>query len=145
MGKIFRAGRVAILTSGRHAGKKAIVVRSYDDGNKSRKFASALVVGVDRAPRDVTRRMSKKRFIKRTQVKTFVKFVNHNHLMPTRYTTTDVDFKDVKEEGISTAEKRSELTKALGKTLSDAYRKLPDPKQNEKAGHLRFFFKKLHF
>ena len=97
MGKIFRTGRVAILTSGRHAGKKAIVVKSYDDGNKSRKFAAALVVGVDRAPRDVTRRMSKKKFIKRTQIKTFIKFVNHNHLMPTRYTTGDLDLKDVKE------------------------------------------------
>ena len=104
-----------------------------------------MVVGVDRAPRDVTRRMSKKRFIRRTQVKTFVKFVNHNHLMPTRYTTTDVDLKDVKDEGIATAEKRAELTKALGKSLSETYRKMPDPSQHEKAGHLRFFFKKLHF
>lgn len=97
MGKIFKGGRIVILTSGRHAGKKAVVVKSFDEGNKSRKFASALVLGVDRAPRDVTRRMSKKRFIRRTQVKTFVKFVNHNHLMPTRYTTTDLDLKDVKE------------------------------------------------
>ena len=145
MGKIFRGGRVVILTSGRHAGKKAIVVRSYDDGDKSRKFAAALVVGVDRAPRDVTRRMSKKRFIKRTQVKTFVKFINHNHLMPTRYTSSDLEFKEVKEEAIATAEKRAELTKALGKTLSETYRKLPDSKLNEKAGHLRFFFKRLHF
>lgn len=145
MGKIFKGGRIVILTSGRHAGKKAIVVKSYDEGNKSRKFASALVLGVDRAPRDVKRRMGKKRFIRRTQVKTFVKFVNHNHIMPTRYTTSDIELKDVKEEGIATAEKRAELTKALGKTLSDAYRKLPDPKQNEKAGHLRFFFKRLHF
>lgn len=145
MGKIFKGGRIVILTSGRHAGKKAVVVKSFDEGNKSRKFASALVLGVDRAPREVTRRMSKKRFIRRTQVKTFVKFVNHNHLMPTRYTTTDLDLKDVKEEGISTSEKRADLTKSLGKTLSDTYRKLPDASQNEKAGHLRFFFKKLHF
>jgi hypothetical protein len=65
--------------------------------------------------------------------------------MPTRYTTTELEFKDVKEEAIASAEKRSELTKALGKTLSETYRKLPDPKLNEKAGHLRFFFKRLHF
>ena len=97
MGKIFKAGRIVILTSGRHAGKKALVVRSYDEGNKSRKFASALVVGVDRAPRDVKRRLGKKKFIRRTQVKTFVKFVNYNHLMPTRYTTSDIDVKDIKE------------------------------------------------
>ena len=145
MGKIFKGGRIVILTSGRHAGKKAIVVKSYDEGNKSRKFASALVLGVDRAPRDVNRRMGKKKFIRRTQVKTFVKFVNQNHLMPTRYTTSDVETKDIKEEAISTAEKRAELNKTIGKNLSDAYRKLPDPKQNEKAGHLRFFFKRLHF
>ena len=89
--------------------------------------------------------MSKKRFIRRTQVKTFVKFVNYNHLMPTRYTTTDVELKEIKDESVATAEKRGELRKVLGKTLSETYRKLPDPKQNEKAGHLRFFFRKLHF
>ena len=145
MGKIFKSGRIVLLTTGRHAGKKALVVKSYDEGNKTRKFASALVLGIDRAPRDVKRRLGKKKFNKRTQVKTFVKFVNHNHLMPTRYTTSDLDLKDVKEEGISTAEKRAELTKKLGTTLSETYRKLPQPGQNEKAGHLRFFFKRLHF
>jgi large subunit ribosomal protein L27e len=56
-------------------------------------FAAALVACVDRVPRDVTRRMLKKKLIKRTQVKTFVKFVNHNHLMPTRYTTGDLYLK----------------------------------------------------
>ena len=38
--------------------------------------------------------MSKKRVLKRTTVKPFVKYVNLNHLMPTRYLISgEVDFK----------------------------------------------------
>jgi ribosomal protein L14E/L6E/L27E len=29
-----KAGRVVILLAGRHAGKKAIIVKQYDDGKK---------------------------------------------------------------------------------------------------------------
>jgi large subunit ribosomal protein L27e len=88
---------VVLLLSGRHAGKKALVVRSYDEGNKARKFANALVVGVARQPRNVHRRTSKKQFLKRTTVKPFVKYVNFNHLMPTRYVVGDFDLKDLKD------------------------------------------------
>merc|ERR1719230_1522008 len=33
----------------------------------------------------VTKNMSKKKIAKRTRVKPFVKYINYNHLMPTRY------------------------------------------------------------
>merc|ERR1719156_380501 len=33
----------------------------------------------------VHKKMSKKKIAKRTKVKPFVKYVNYNHLMPTRY------------------------------------------------------------
>lgn len=88
---------MVLVLSGRHAGKKALVVRCYDEGNKARKFPNALVVGVARQPRNVNRRTSKKQFLKRTTVKPFVKFVNFNHLMPTRYVVGDFDLKDLKE------------------------------------------------
>merc|ERR1712194_123078 len=85
MGKFIKSGRVVVLLQGRYAGKKAIVVKTFDDGSKARHFGHALVAGVDRAPLKVTKRMSKKKISKRTRVKPFVKYVNYNHLMPTRY------------------------------------------------------------
>ena len=39
-----KAGRVVILLAGRHAGKKAIIVKQYDDGKKVR-FSSSLKMG----------------------------------------------------------------------------------------------------
>lgn len=136
------------MLSGRHAGKKALVVKCYEEGNKNRKFANALVVGLARNPRTVGRRTSKKQFARRTSIKPFVKFVNFNHLMPTRYVVGDQDFKDlkdIKDESVTAGEKRTELTKSLRKALSDKYRALPDPKSGDKANSLRFLYRKLRF
>ena len=36
MGKIMKQGRVVILLAGRYAGKKAVVVKQYDEGKKVR-------------------------------------------------------------------------------------------------------------
>ena len=44
-----------------------------------------LVAGIDRYPRKVVKAMSKKKIEKRTKIKPFIKAVNFNHLMPTRF------------------------------------------------------------
>merc|ERR1711879_620656 len=64
MGKFIKAGRVVVLLQGRYAGKKAIVVKVFDDGSRARPFGHCLVAGVDKAP---------------------LKYANYNHIMPTRY------------------------------------------------------------
>merc|ERR1712228_1030318 len=61
MGKIMKKGRVVILLAGRQAGKKAIIIKQNDEGKKGRKFPHALVAGVERCPRKVTRTMGKKK------------------------------------------------------------------------------------
>jgi ribosomal protein L14E/L6E/L27E len=38
-----KAGRVVILLAGRHAGKKAIIVKQYDDGKKVSAVLSGLL------------------------------------------------------------------------------------------------------
>jgi len=38
MGKFIKAGRVVVLLQGRYTGKKGIVVKTFDDGSKSRPF-----------------------------------------------------------------------------------------------------------
>jgi len=42
--------------------------------------------------------MGKKRLAKRSKVKPFIKFVNFNHLLPTRYTVANFNLADVKAE-----------------------------------------------
>ena len=85
MGKFLKYGRVVILLQGRFAGKKGVIVKSFDEGNKERKFPHALVAGIERYPRLVNKKMSKKKIEKRTNIKPFIKYVNLNHVMPTRY------------------------------------------------------------
>ena len=47
-----------MFIQGRYAGKKAIVVKAFDDGSKQRPFGHCMVAGIDRAPLKVTRRES---------------------------------------------------------------------------------------
>lgn len=61
MGKFLKAGRIVLLLQGRYAGKKAIIVKVFDDGSKARPFGHCLVAGVERPPLKVTKRMSKKK------------------------------------------------------------------------------------
>ena len=113
MGKIIKSGKVVVMLAGRYAGRKAIVVKTFDEGNNDRKFGHCLVAGIDRYPRRITRSMSKKKIAKRSKIKPFVKFVNYNHVMPTRY-VVDIDVKKlVEEELVREPEKRVELRKQV--------------------------------
>lgn len=80
-----RPGVVVLVLGGRYAGRKAIIIKSYDDGSKEKPYGHALVVGIDRYPRRLVRRMGKRRMESRSKIKPFVKIYNYNHLMPTRH------------------------------------------------------------
>ena len=84
MGKFLKSGKVVIVLAGRYAGKKAVIVKNYDDGSNDRQYGHALVAGVEKYPLKVTRKMGKKRMMKRSRIKPFIKVVNYNHIMPTR-------------------------------------------------------------
>lgn len=81
-----RPGMAVILLSGKYAGRKAIIIKNYDDGSTQKPYGHALVVGIDRYPRRILRKMSKKRIEGRSKIKPFIKLVNYNHIMPTRHT-----------------------------------------------------------
>lgn len=55
MVKFLKPGKVVILLSGRYAGKKAVIVKNYDDGTSSRPYGHALVCGLSKEPRKVRR------------------------------------------------------------------------------------------
>lgn len=90
MVKFIKPGKVVILLAGRYAGRKALIVKQQDDGSsfsdfnrrkhvflgvQDRQYGHALVAGIARYPRKVTKDMGKKRITKRCRIKPFVKVV----------------------------------------------------------------------
>jgi len=75
MVKFMKPGKVVIVLAGRYAGRKAIIVKQQDDGTQERMYGHALVAGIERYPRKVTKSMSKKKLTKRSKIKPFVKVV----------------------------------------------------------------------
>lgn len=104
MVKVMKSQKVVIVLAGRYAGRKAVVIKvkkivyffftsikilgfrlkPYDEGSTERGYGHALVAGIARYPRTVTKRMGKKKQARRNRVKPFVKVINYNHLMATR-------------------------------------------------------------
>eukprot|EP01059_Diplonema_ambulator_P008680 TRINITY_DN1834_c0_g3_i1.p1 TRINITY_DN1834_c0_g3~~TRINITY_DN1834_c0_g3_i1.p1 ORF type:complete len:154 (+),score=55.24 TRINITY_DN1834_c0_g3_i1:60-464(+) len=134
MGKFLKTGRVVLLLNGRFAGKKAVIVQNSDNGTKERSYGHALVAGIDKCPLKVRKSMSKKRMAFRSRVRPFIKIVNHNHVMPTRY---NMDLPaDVKSKVSTSEQSKKEASKKLVRTMfQDRY----------KAGKNKWFFQKLRF
>jgi ribosomal protein L14E/L6E/L27E len=80
-----KQGKVVIVLNGRFAGRKGIIVKAFDENQNDRSYGHCLIAGIDRYPLKVTKDMKSKRFNKRSKVKPFVRMVNYNHIMPTRY------------------------------------------------------------
>ena len=85
MVKCLKAGKVVVITSGKYAGKKAVIVKVNEAASDKYKFPNAIVVGVESAPRKVTRAMDEKAVNKKTSMKVFTKVINLQHFMPTRF------------------------------------------------------------
>jgi large subunit ribosomal protein L27e len=61
------------VLSGRYAGKKVVVIKQVDEGSKERPYAYAIVAGIEKYPRKVTKAMGAKKIARRSRVKPFVK------------------------------------------------------------------------
>merc|ERR1712121_39225 len=136
MGKFMKQGKVVLVLGGRYAGRKALIVKSYDDGTTDKPYSHALVAGVDRHPRKVTKRMGKKKIKQRSKVKPFIRVLNYNHLMPTRHSLDIVLNKEAvnKEAFKDPALKRKARHEAKMK-FEERY----------KSGKNKWFFQKLRF
>ena len=66
--KFLKAGKVVLLLNGRQAGKKAVIVKSYDEGTPDRPYGHALVAGIMKYPLKITKNMSEKKIAKRSRV-----------------------------------------------------------------------------
>ncbi|KAF4980617.1 hypothetical protein FZEAL_3430 [Fusarium zealandicum] len=120
--KFLKVGRVAIITRGRYAGKKVVIIQPVDNGNKPHPFGHALVAGIERYPSKITRRMSKTRQEKRNKIKPFIKVVNYNHLMPTRYTLELEGLKGtLSNDTFKEVSQREDAKKTVKKVLEERY------------------------
>jgi large subunit ribosomal protein L27e len=140
------AGKVVIVLAGSHAGKKAVVVKTFDDGNSDRRFAHCLIAGLARNPRKVTKAMSKEKVEKRSKaMKPFIKYVNVRHIFPTRY-VVDLDLKKaVDEADLVDAERKVDVKKSLKKLFYDRYLNQKEVTSEKKAQGSTYFFNKLRF
>ncbi|XP_052207348.1 60S ribosomal protein L27-3-like [Diospyros lotus] len=135
MVKFLKPNKAVILLQGRFAGRKAVIVRSFDDGTRDRPYGHCLVAGISKYPKKVIRKDSAKKTAKKSRVKAFVKLVNYNHIMPTRY-TLDVDLKDVVSlDALQSRDKKVTTAKEIKARFEERF----------KSGKNRWFFSKLRF
>ena len=142
MGKFIKSGKIVVMLAGRQAGKKAIVVKEYAKGNVDRNFGHCLVAGIDRYPRKITKGMSKTKKEKRSKIKPFIKHVNFNHIMPTRYQIQDLDLKRVVD---ADAEDLTEQLKKVKALFEARYKDQTQGKSQKNKDGAKYFFKKLRF
>jgi large subunit ribosomal protein L27e len=102
--------------------EQVVIIQPIDTGNKSHPYGHALVAGIERYPSKITRRMSKSKQEKRSKVKPFIKVVNYNHLMPTRFTLELEGLKGaVSSDTFKEVSQREEAKKTVKKTLEERY------------------------
>eukprot|EP00658_Telonema_sp_P-2_P055247 TRINITY_DN4392_c0_g1_i11.p1 TRINITY_DN4392_c0_g1~~TRINITY_DN4392_c0_g1_i11.p1 ORF type:complete len:163 (+),score=62.43 TRINITY_DN4392_c0_g1_i11:170-658(+) len=132
--KFLKPGKVVIMTSGRYAGKKCVIVQNTDMKNKERPYGHALVAGVKKYPKKVVRGMSKRSIARRSQVGVFLRVVNQKHFLPTRY-NMDLSKELRGKINVSDASKKAESKKLCRKAFQARYN----------AGTNRWFFNRLRF
>merc|ERR1711948_26309 len=95
----------------------------------------------------VTKRMSKKKISKRTRVKPFIKYVNYNHLMPTRYTVpAEMGAQAlVTDQQMDSPDGRIEARKFVKKLLQEKFVNPPADKSGKPSKDLLYMRKKLRF
>lgn len=129
MVKCLKSGKVVIMTAGKYAGKKAVIVKVNEEGDGKYKFPYAVVCGVARPPRKVYTKMSEKAVAKRTSMRVFTKVVNLQHFMPTRFVSclvliarynVEFDFSELPTKEVAPEEKKAALKK-IAKTFQQSY------------------------
>ena len=131
--------QVAVVLQGRQAGKKVVVIKQVDEGTKDIPYPHAIVAGIERYPRKVTRRMGQKKVARRGKVKPFIKvrlicifgtlwrhsllqIINYSHLFPTRYALELEGLKGVlTQEMFKEPSQRESAKKAIKKLFEERY------------------------
>ena len=67
--KFLKAGKVVLLLNGRMAGKKAVIVKTFDEGTADRPYGHCMVAGIQKYPLKITKAMTEKKIAKRSKVR----------------------------------------------------------------------------
>jgi large subunit ribosomal protein L27e len=114
------------------------------------------VAGLAKAPRKITRAMQKEdaasgakrgKVAKRSAVTPFVKHINLNHIMPTRYildVTSTID-RALDDPTLLDKEKLAKAKKTVRSTFENRYRKLGAGDSDKAKTGATYFFRRLRF
>jgi large subunit ribosomal protein L27e len=104
------------------------------------------VAGIDRPPRAVTKAMGKKKLKKRSKIKPFIRHINQQHIMPTRY-AVDFDMKKLVDINgfVNDPASRPEARKAVKATLEQRYLNQAETRSEKSRTGIDYFFTKLRF
>ena len=103
---------------------------------------SSTYVGVATLVKHIMRNTTQKKLKKRMAVKPFVKAVNLNHMMPTRY-SLDVSDKLkalVSDDTLSSEEKHAAALKRVKKVMDDRYKNIAVAKNTKAAMGAAYFY-----
>jgi large subunit ribosomal protein L27e len=111
---VFKTNMIVIMTAGRHAGMKAVVVKKIDEN-------TLLVSGVARCPTESEDYLPSWQKRKNEKLLTFVKKVNVRHVLATRY-KADIGLTEVEltEDIISNPEAKMKCNESANKILREA-------------------------
>ena len=110
-------------------------------------FLHCSVAGINRYPRKITKAMSAETKGKRGRIKAFLRTVNVNHLMPTRYELTDVEFKGLTDTSKSDPSARREKLLHIKSEFEKRFQAQGKKglKQSKHTNDAAYFFRKLRF
>ncbi|KAE8793216.1 60S ribosomal protein L27-3 [Hordeum vulgare] len=127
MVKFLKPGNAVIVLHSRYAGKKAVIMRVFEEGTHDRPYGYCLVASLAKYPKKVIRKDSTKKMAKKSRVKVFLKLVNY---------TLDVDLKEVVShapDSLTTKDKKLIAAKSAKAKLEERF----------KTDKNRWFFTKL--
>ncbi|OQS54858.1 rpl27a [Ecytonucleospora hepatopenaei] len=109
---IFEKNMIVVMTKGRMASKKAVVLSVIDE-------SYVIVAGINRIPYKVKEHMAEWQKKKAEKFLTFVKRVNVKHLIATRYVLETSLPNIVEGKDISNVAVKSEVNKEANKVLKE--------------------------
>lgn len=124
---LFIPNMIVIPTSGKFAGKKAVVIKNIDE-------RTCLIAGVQKIPKKSEDYLSKEEKRKNDRFLSFVKKINVRHLMATRY-KADIGLGEVDYNNISDVNSKKEVRNKVVEVLKKA----------QENGKAKFLFTELKF
>ncbi|KAI5170753.1 large subunit ribosomal protein L27e [Nematocida sp. LUAm3] len=108
---------VVLLTKGRYAGMKAVIVEEISEHNGR---TVVTVVGLEKVPRPITEDMTERQKKKHGSMRGFIKKMNIRHILATRYTMENV-FEKLEIKDLTDTSERTVMRKEVEKCFKNAY------------------------